>query len=67
MTKATKSQIIEVAKTCDAVGFNGVCLYGVVNGDVKKFAVSCYRDSLANLMKIGVLKYNGDYTYSLAR
>ncbi len=66
MKKATDNQIIEVAKVCDSVGFNGVCLYGMVNGEQKRFAVSCYRDSFWNLTRSGVLKYNGDFTYSLA-
>jgi hypothetical protein len=65
MKKATRTQIIEVAKKHDAIGHNGTCLYGVTNGIVTKYAASLYRDSLSILCKEGVLKYNDNFTYSI--
>jgi hypothetical protein len=65
LKKATDAQIIAVAKLHDAIGDNSQGLYGVTDGKKTKYAVSCYRDSFHNLAKAGILRYNGDYTYSL--
>jgi len=67
MKKATSKQIIEVAKTHDAIGFDGTYLYGVTNGEKMKYAVGCYRNSFHILAVDGLLKYNGDYTYSIVK
>lgn len=68
MKKATEKQILAVAKLHSAIGYNGTSLYGVAtNGEIKLYAVSCYRDSFHNLAKQGMLRYNGDHTYSVAK
>jgi hypothetical protein len=67
MKKATSKQIVAVASISDAIGFDGSSLYGVTAGQVKRYAVSVYRDSFHNLLKEGILKYNDDFTYTLIK
>lgn len=68
MRYATDTQITEAAKAYGAIGRDSVKgLYAVVEGDKKYLGLMVYRDTFSNLAKMGVLVYNGDYTYSATK
>lgn len=68
MKHATEKQIIEAAKFYGNVGHDSTYgMYCITFDGIKKyFGRKLYRDSLHGMAQRGILKANGDWTYSLA-